>query len=451
MINAAGIGSGLDVNSIISQLMQVERQPLAGLQKKESQLQSQISAYGKLRSAMDSFKTAMDKLSSTEKFELYSAASSNETVAKATAGATASTGSYSVVVNNLAQNHKMTSAQTTATTQYGGVSVWDSIDFTVGSNSFSVDLYNNGTPMTLAQIRDAINAHPDNASVSATIITGNNGAQQLVLNARQSGYDGRIQLGYGGVMTPGTLGFADANVDSNGVPLTSLQQLDASFVVDGMSVNRASNSISDVISGVTFDLKSVGSSTINVERDNTAVSDTIRSMVDSYNELNKVIKDLRAGELKGDTTLNSIVSQMRTELNTPTATGMFKTLGEVGLLTSRFDGTLEINSATLNNALSTDFSGVAALFGNDKDGMALRLKNLAAGMLSLGDGLLSSRTEGLNSRIKENQKHQDRLEYRLETVEKGYRRQFTALDTLMSQMNATSSALQNQLAALVMK
>lgn len=451
MINAAGIGSGLDVNSIISQLMQVESLPLVSLQKKESQLQSQISAYGKLRSAMDSFKSAMDKLSTTEKFEQHSAASSNEDVLKASAGASASMGSYGVVVNNLAQQHKMTSAQSASTAQFGGVSVWDSIDFTVGSNSFSVDLYNNGTPMTLTQIRDAINAHPDNSSVSATIVTGNNGAQQLVLNASQSGYDNRIQLGYGGVMTPATLGFADANVDANGAPLASLQQLDASFVVDGMSVTRATNSISDVISGVTFDLKSAGSSNITVSRDTAAVTETVKSMVTSYNELNKVIKDLKSGDLKGDSTLNSIVSQLRTEINTPVVAGVFKTMGEVGILTNRTDGTLEVNTTTLENALNTDFSGVASLFGNESDGIAMRLKNLASEMLSLGDGLLTARTDGLNARVKENQKQQDRMEYRLETIEKGYRRQFTALDTLMSQMNATSSALQNQLAALVMK
>lgn len=451
MINAAGIGSGLDVNAIISQLMKVEQQPLTSLQKKQATLQTQISAYGKLRSALDTFNTDMGKLNAASKFELYGATTGTATVLGATANSSAKAGSYNVTVNNLAQSHKMSSAQVASTATFGGTDVADALNFTVGSNSFSVNIHNGGAGMTLAQIRDAINAEATNTSVSVTVVTGNAGIQQLVLNSKTSGYNDRIQLGYSGSVTGATLGLADANVNANGNPLASLTQLDASFSVDGMAITRSTNSVSDVVSGVTLDLKAAGSSTLTVARDNTAVTAAIKGMVDSYNGLQKTINTLKAGDLKGDSTLNGIVSRVRSELNTATVSGTYKTLSEVGILTNRYDGTLEVNSATLDKALANDFSGVASLFGNATDGVAMRLKNVATEMLQSSNGLLASRTDGLNSRVKDNQAQQDRMQNRLDMVEKGYRRQFTALDTFMSQMNATSSALQNQLASLVLK
>lgn len=448
MISSPGVGSGLDVNSIVSQLMTAERQPLTRLQTQEKKLQTQISAYGKLRSSLDKFNTAMSNLSSTSKFELYKAASGDAKVFDATASSTAKSGSYNITANNLAQSHKMGSATSLSTATFGGTNAADSLDFTVGAQSFSVNIYNAGAGMTLSEISSAINANATNTSLSATVVTGDGGNQQLILTSKTSGYANRVQLAFGGSVTAATLNLADKNVKADGVtPIASLNELDASLSVDGFAMTRSSNSINDVITGVTLDLKAPGTTSLTVNRDTTAVSTAIKGMVDSYNELQKTVGGLKSGDLKGDSTLNNITSRVRSVLNTPTASGVYKTLGEVGILTNRTDGTLEVNQATLDKALAKDFSGVASLFGNGTDGVALRLKNVATEMLKTGAGLLDSRTKGLQERVDSNKSQQERMEYRLTLVEKNYRMQFTNLDTFMGKMNATSAFLTKQLSA----
>ncbi len=444
-ISAAGVGSGLDINSIISQLMALERRPLSALQSKQATFESQLSAYGRLKSALSTFQSAMDALSATSKLKHYKASSSDEAVLAASASASASPGTYQVVVSaQLAQNHKLASS---AYTDAGTVVGTGTLTISVGSESFSVaiDSANN----TLAGIRDAINAAADNTGVSATIINVTGGSR-LVLTAAESGAANALTVAVSG---DGDGNDANASGLSNliwsAAGTKNLSQVDAAqdaaFTVDGFAATSASNTVADVIPGVTLNLKAAGTATVKVERDDVKIAETVQSFVDAYNALRKSINDLRAGDLKGDLALNSIQAGILSVINTPASgiTGSFRYLSEVGVSIQK-DGTMKLDASALTDAVGADFSGVTELFANDDQGFAYRLKAVVTGYLAV-DGIVDARQDGLNSRIDSVQDRIAALQARMELVEKRLRAQYSALDSLLGSMRSTGEYLMRQL------
>ena len=443
MITAPGIGSGLDVNGIVTQLMELERQPIEALERKQGQLEAQLSAYGKLKSSLSSFQDAMQELSTLDAFKNYAASSNNEALLMVEAGATAAPGNYTINVNRLAEHHKMNSSEFLDTDTFGG-NAGDALSIQVGAdpaNTISVDL---STARTLGEIRDAINSDANNPGVSATIINGNDGNQKLVLTADDSGQASALTLTYAGTLDDAAFGFQTIN-DIGG----DLSLLDAEVAVDGYVINRSGNTISDVISGVTLDLKKAEPGTdiqISIDRDLEATRESVQAFADAYNELRSSIKSLRSGQLEADGSLLQMERQLLNVMNNPPTEGVFKHLSEVGVSVQK-DGTLTVNDTRLNSALENDFSGVAELFAKEGTGYARRFDDLVEGWLGV-DGLVQSRTDGLDARIERFEDRQIAMERRLEQVEARYLAQFSALDSLMSQLQGMSSYLSQQLAAL---
>lgn len=445
LISAAGVGSGLDINSIISQLMALERRPLGALQGKQATFESQLSAYGRLKSALATFQSTMDALSATSKFKHYQASSSAEDVLTVSASAEASPGTYQVVVSSqLAQNHKLASS---AFSDAGAVVGTGTLTISVGGESFNVVI--DGGNNTLAGIRDAINAATDNAGVSATIINVTGGSR-LILTARDSGA--------ANVLTVAVTGDGDNDDgDANGLSTLvwsvagtqNLSQLDAAqdaaFTVDGFAASSASNTVSGVIPGVTLTLKSPGSVTVSVARDETKIAQTVQEFVDAYNALRKSINDLRAGELKGDLVLNSIQAGVLSVINTPASgiSGSYRYLSEIGVSLQK-DGTMKLDARALSDAERVDFAGVVELFANANQGFAYRLKAAVTGYLA-ADGIVGAREDGLNSRIHSVQERIATLQVRMELVEKRLRAQYSALDSLLGSMRSTGEYLARQL------
>jgi flagellar hook-associated protein 2 len=441
-ITAAGVGSGLDIESIVTQLMSIERQPLTALQKKESDYKAQLSAFGRLKGALSSFQDAMKELSTLDKFRVYSSTSSDENVLTATADSTAAAGSYSVQIDRLAQNHKEGSAEFADTDTFGG-SAGDSLDLTVGTSTLSVDL---STAQTLSQIRDTINSDANNPGVTATILNTGTGTQRLILTADESGYDNRVQLSYGGTLTSTTFNFGTLNTDSSAATLTDLTQLDASYSIDGIALTSATNAVTGVMDGITLDLKQTGSADLTLSRDTDKITESTQAFVDAYNNLQNTIKDLRAGNLSGDSTLTSIQSQLRNEINTEPSglSSSYTTLYSVGISTDAKTGELLFDSADFETALNTDFSGVTDLFANDAQGYAFRFQDMADTLLK-SDGLIDTRQDGLNTRISDVQDREVDMQYRLDLKEKALRSQYAALDGLVGRLNSTSQFLAAQL------
>lgn len=437
-ITAAGVGSGLDIENIVSQLMSLERRPLVALQNKVSSAQTSISAYGNLKSAISSFQDKMRDLSTLDAFRQFAATSSDEAVLQASADADAAAGIYSVEISRLAQNHKLGSNEFAETATAGGTA-GDALTLTVNGESMTVDL---SSARTLTSLRDAINSADDNPGVTATILNTGGGNQRLILTADESGYDNRVQLSYGGSIGAGTFGFATTNRDTDGNAIGGLTELDAAFNIDGFDLTAATNNVSDVIDGLTFELKGVGSSTLVLERDNEAIEKSAKAFVDSYNSLLSTINDLKGDELAGDSLLPSISRALRDVLNTSPVglTGTFSALSQVGIKTNSTSGRLELDSGDFSDALNDDFSSVAELFAHDDQGFAFRFDALADYYLDL-DSPIAGRVDGLNSRIRRLQNDESSMEFRLERKEAALRAQYASLDTLIGSLQSTSTFL----------
>lgn len=441
-ITAAGVGSGLDIESIVSQLISLERRPLQALQQRESQYNTELSAFGRLKSAFSTFQSSMSALSDPAKFRIFSAVSSDSSVLSASADSTAAAGTYAIQIDRLAQNHKQGSGEFADTNTFGGTA-GDALNLTVGTGTLSVDL---STAKTLSGIRDAINSDASNPGVTATILNTGTGVQRLILTADKSGYDSRVQLSYGGTLNSATFNFATANKDALGATLADLTQLDAAYSVDGFALTSASNKVTGVIGGITLNLQTVGSADLTLSRDTAKITDSAKELVDAYNVLQSTLNNLGSNELEGDSTVRSLVSQLRSVINTaPTGlTGNYTTLFSVGISTDATNGNLKFDAVDFEAALDADFNGVADLFSNNNQGYAFRFEALAATMTE-ANGLIDSRQDSLKGRISDIQDKQDNFEYKLGLREKALRAQYASLDSLIGSLNSTSRYLSAQL------
>ncbi|MFC6806053.1 flagellar filament capping protein FliD [Methylophaga thalassica] len=191
-ISSLGVGTGLDLESIVTGLMDIERQPLDRLESKQSTINAQISAYGSFKSKLSTFQSAMESLSSASSFKVFQANSQDEDLFTATATSTAATGSYNIDVTQIATRDKLASS---AFTDYNTTVGEGTLTISVGSESFDVTIDSSNS--SLAQIRTAINNASENTGVTASIITDDSGAR-LVLTSNETGTDNAISVSVSG-------------------------------------------------------------------------------------------------------------------------------------------------------------------------------------------------------------------------------------------------------------
>lgn len=536
--------TNLDVNSIVTQLMMVERQPIDKLNLREASYQAKLSAYGSIKSAVSSFDTAVRSLNSTAKFQSLKATPSDATIFSATATSIAVAGTYNLEVSSLAQSQKLIavgqSSNTTAlgagssttvtfdfgtitgntfdaaTGKYGAAlssaattnndpnitvtstanlavgaavsgtgipvgatitSITDATHFVIsanatatgspgdikagatfasngnGSKSITIDSSNN----TLQGIRDAINAAK--IGVTATILNDGDATApyRLSLSSDNSGVSNSIKVTVDGDGTIDSL-LAHNPADDSGQNLSeTITASNANLKVNGVAVSKASNSVSDVIHGVTLNLlkETTTQVKLTVARDNEAINSSIAGFVKAYNDLAKIFKDMSAYDpetkksaiLQGDTTVRTLQAQLRGILGTAVggSTATLRTLSDVGVSFQK-DGSLAINQSKLDGAIAANFSEIASLF-TSANGYVTKLNNWTTSVLA-SDGTLTARTEGIGKTITDIGRQRSTIEKRLVSVEQNYRRQFTSLDTMLSSMNQTSVFLTQQLAQL---
>lgn len=446
-LTASGIGSGLDVNSIVTQLMQVEQQPLTALAAKQSGINSKISAYGQLSNVLSSLKTAASALNSSSTFKTFTTTFSDTTFGTAAASASAVAGTYNVSVTQLAKAH------TLATTAFVGGSsstvVGDgTLSITSGSNTFSLTIDSSND--TLGGIRDAINKSTANTSISASIITDSNGAR-LVLSGKNTGAANAISV----AVTPsgGTGLNALSYVSGTQNMVSGNPAQDALLTVNGISISSASNTVSGAIAGVDLTLtKDSGSAVLTVARDNAVITTAATNFANAYSKLSATVKSLTAYNattqtgsiLTGDGTTSLILARVRGALNAQHSelTGSYSALSQIGL-TIQSDGSMAVDSTKLLAAVNKNLGDVQSVFQAFGKGVADAVDNLTN-----TNGAITSRVNSLNSNIRlmGNQKLQ--IQARLDRIQKSYTRQFSALDSLVGSMTATSNYLTQQLAKL---
>ncbi|MEY4377151.1 MAG: hypothetical protein RJB26_1701 [Pseudomonadota bacterium] len=448
-----GLGSGLDINGLVTQLVQAEGAPRqTSLARKESTLQARLSAFGSFRAAAEKFRSAVARLKDTSSFQARKATSGDTTLFTASAATTASEGSYAVEVVRLAQQHKLASAPVAASTTVVGTGT---LTLTVGTTS--ANLVIDSSNQTLAGIRDAINGMTNNPGVQATIITATDGAR-LVLTATSTGSANAIKV----TQTGGNGGLAALAYDpANSITaLTQLQAAQSSrALINGYSVESATNTVSGALEGVTLTLAAASTpgetETLTVELDKAGTRSAVTDFVAAYNQLSASLKGAgaydattkRGGPLLGDSTLRDFSAAVRRELGSVAGKDgdTFRRLAEVGV-TVQLDGTMAVDSTKLDAALANDFDAVGKVFASD-GGYARRLDGLLERYVGT-TGLIETRTQGLQSSLKDIDAQRTALQARLTGVEARLRKQYNALDGVLAQMKQTSNYLSQQLASL---
>lgn len=455
-ITSAGLGSGLDVNSLVSQLVQAERAPASGrLATRETRVQSKLSAYGSLKSAVAEFQDALKKLKKAETFQARSATSSQDSLVKASASSTASPGSHVVSVEALAQTQKLASAGLASADAVVGTG---KLTISAAGKQFDVDIGSGA--QTLAGVRDAINAATGNPGIRATLVTATTGTH-LVLTAAGSGTAQGMTIA---VTTTGSdtgnlaqLAY-DPNAGSN--PMTvKAEAVDARIKLDGFTLTSADNSFEQGIDGVTLTVTKADPGTpvnIVVAEDKAASRQAIDQFVTSFNKLQGKLGELTAynpttksaGQLQGDAVTMRLASALRNELNTALsgADADLDTLAELGISSAAKGGTLSVNSSKLDGILASRFDDIAQLFSGD-NGLAARMNKMLDGYAG-NQGVIQSRTESLQGEAKILGNQREALNLRMSQLEARYTEQFTALDSLMSGLSNTSAFLTRQLANL---
>lgn len=474
-IMVGGIGSGLDVNGLVSQLVSAEAGPATSrLNRREANLQAELSAIGTFKSALSEFKSAVAGLTSPSKFEGMKSTVANTDYFTASATSIAQPASYSVEVKKLAQGQKLA---TSADSAFAAVTD----TFGKGSVTFEFGSYDGGTfsdnpdksktlsfdtEVSLEGMRDAINEA--DFGVKASIVNDGNG-YRLVLSGADTGAENALRISVSGDGDGNDTDDAGLSrlafsleTGSTTAGKETLAAQDAEVVVDGLTVTNASNTLTEVVQGVTLTLKKPGEATsLDVTEDTATATGAVKAFVDAYNKLAETTQSLTSyntetrekGALLGDAAVRSVTGQLRGILGSAfgDTSAAFRTLSELGISTER-DGTLKLDSSKLQTAIETDAAGVAALFSRGTDdtapeGIADRLDGVLSGVLNSG-GTLDSRTTSINNRISEIGDQRETLGRRLETLETRYRAQFTAMDELVSQLTATGNFLTQQLAGL---
>jgi len=471
-ISSAGIGSGLDVSSIVTSLMAVEKQPLTKLQTVASTMQTKLSAFGQMQSFVSSFRDAAAQLQSASAYAVTTAISSDATSVGASSTTKAVPGSYAVSVTSLASTQSTVSAsgQFTAGTDAVGtgsitisLGTWSTgqTSFTAKSGGTDVVIPIGASDNTLAGIRDKINAA--NAGVSATLVTDATGTRLALQSSATGAANGfRVSVSDDDGNNTDALGLSrlafDPPSSTTGTTLTQ-SAANTKASINGIAVETTGSTLSDVVDGMTFNLSKVTTApvTVSVTRNTDSVKSLVTNFVASYNALASFLSSATsydastktAALLQGDATTTGLQNQLRSMVSQAgKASTTFGTLSDIGLEFQK-DGRLKVNDTKLSAALSKLPELTKAMTNVDlatptNNGFAKSLTSWADALLAT-NGSLTGKTKSIQSQIASNQKDQDKLNDRLTAIEARIRAQYTSLDKTMSNANALSKYVTQQI------
>lgn len=386
-MSSLGMGSGLDIRSIVDQLVAAERAPMQGrLDRKEVGLQSRLSAYGALKGALSKFRDTVGDLTDISTFQAMKATSSDEDAVAVSASSGAQTGRFDIEVSTLAESQSVASKAFSATNaavgsgklvfKFGTVTADDGSGFTQnaerGSKTVTIEPGSN----TLSDVRDAVNAAE--IGVTASIINDGSG-ERLIFTAADTGADNGFTIEAqddDGVAGDGTglsqLAFDGTNADMS---RTRAGQ-DAQLNINGLAITRSGNEIDDAIEGVTFDLKTTTTSrvTVDVATDVSSVKGKIMGFVAAFNEFQGQVRKLtsynadtqQGSALTGDALARNVTSALRRTMTESLGVlegSAIRALSDLGIMTKR-DGSLEVDSDKLDDALKDNFDLVGAMFAS---------------------------------------------------------------------------------------
>ncbi len=471
-ITSLGIGSGLDLNSIVTQLVALERRPLTQMQAQANTMQTKVSSFGQISSLFSSLQDASTALTGTDLWKQAAVNSSDSGSVTVSGGAGAPAGTYAVSVQSLASSQTLSSTAVygaatdtvgsgTLTIQLGS---WDGAQsaFTAQSGSSAITV-NVAAGDSLQTVADNINAQK--AGVTAALVTDASGVRLSLTSSATGAANGfKVDASDDGSVTTGAgLGALAYDPEAGSGTMQFVQASgNASATVNGIAVTSASNTLSGVVSGVQLTLQKVTTSPVNVSvaPDSSGVGNAIKTFVNAYNALNNYLSAQTAynattkvgGPLQGDSAATSLEQRLASVLGaTSSASGTYTRLSDLGLETQR-DGTISINQTKLTSALANLPELKTAFATNDgsnaaNNGFGTRFLNLADQALGSG-GLLGTRTTTLQKMISQNSDDQNALNDRVDNFQTRLIAQYTAMDTKVAQLKSVSDYVTQQLALM---
>ena len=479
MITATGLGSGLDIDALVAGLVAAESQPpTQRLLSQEAATTSEIAGYSRLSAALSALESSVSTLNASSAFTSQTVLSDNynEVVPILSGTSTASIGTYEVAVTNLAAAQTLASSTFSATDAVVGTGTltiaigtptyvsaetdtYSSFSATTPGSEVAITIDNSNN--TLAGVRDAINAA--SAGVTASIVKDGTD-YRLLISADTEGVANSISMsvsGDGDGDDTGASGLSALAFDDSVSQMTlTARAVDAAFSINGLALTSSTNSVTDVLDGLSLTLKDVTSAvTVTVGYDDASIADTVNSFVSAYNSAITTLADLTsydaasgiAGVLQGDSLARSAMTAIRTVVGSQVSgiSGAITRLGEVGV-SSNTDGTLSLDRTEFTTALQSSRDDVKELFIGDStlsdidDGVAGLLDGAISNFTS-STGLIADKTESLESRIDRIQDDREALDRRIEALEARYYRQFNALDSLIASLTSTGDFLLAQL------
>ncbi len=458
-ISSPGIGSGLDVASIVSQLVAIEKQPLTQLQVQAATVQTRISVFGQIKSLVSTLSDAASKLGSLTTFNAVTTASSNTDTVSATAVGGTAVNSFSVKVENLAKAQATASAALlpvggalgagTLRLQLGEWTIVPS-SFTPQSGGGQVDIEVSATD-TVSDVASKINGA--GAGVTATVLNDASG-ERLLLRSNSTGVAAGFELS---IVSDADGDPADAAGLSRLVNGSSIQYAeDARMLINTIPVTSSTNKFENVVSGVTLTAKAVSAdpSEVTVTKDQSVLTQAIDNFVAAYNAVNQAINEQtkydpsskEAGLLQGDATAIGLQNALRGILQSATSGSAYQRLADVGI-TQQLGGDLAVDSAKLDAAINNgdELKNLLRIDNGNAltNGVASKFSAFAQGLLAT-DGLFSSKDASLKRSLELNADDQERLNEKVARVEAALNRRYSALDVQLSSLNALNAYVTQQ-------
>lgn len=462
-ISSPGLGSGIDVKSIVSQLVALEKAPLTQLRTQAAAQQTKLSTFGSIKSQVAALEDAAGRLSKTSAWDVFKASSSKSDSVGVSASTGAAPGTYSVEVSKLAQGQSTvsTSVPTGATMGAGTLSIqlgrWDGDAFNAGAKAPLTLTIKEGES-SLTQIAAQINGAK--AGVSATVVKDSTG-ERLLVQSSDTGEDNGFQImttptgnGQPGGVNLSRLAYSATNTD--GMTQTQPAQ-NAEATINKVPISSASNRLTDTLPGLSFDLQQVTTEPvrITVSNDQAALKKNVQAFVDAYNTLNTTLTTATrydeaskvAGPLQGDSTAVGLQTALRGMMRSVTAGGSLSRLSDAGL-EIQAGGRLGINQTKLDGALEK-LDDLKNLFTSStgeptNQGFGLKVRDFARG-LNQTDGIISNRNAALQASIKRNAQEQEKVNVKAARAEVRYLAQYNAMDASVGKLNGLSAFVTQQI------
>jgi flagellar hook-associated protein 2 len=453
-ITVSGPVTGINTESIVTALVNAEQAPKQSQINKQTQTSTaQLSSIGKIQAALDAFRGAMDNMTKDASIGGMTATASDASISTVTLGAGASTGTYALIVSQLATASKVASKTYAggASTVINSTASATSLTLSQSGKNYSVNV---PAGATLQQVRDSINSQYTSAGLSANILTDSTGSR-LVMTSTNTGAGTDITIGGDSGLEVGTsvLGGAPQN---------------AKYTIDGTAQESQSNNLTDAISGVSIKLTGVSAmssdgtnrvaSTISVSRSTDTLKSSVKGFVDTYNALVTAMNTETAvttnadgtttgAALTGDSTMRNLQSALRSQLNALSGSGTLKSLAQFGVNTDQKTGKLSIDDKMFSAAVLTNPTDIGGIFNGD-NGLLARMKSATDSYALSNTGIFASRSTTLSSNLKDLQSQQDSLTTRMAALKTSLTAKYTTMNNLVAQLTSQRTSVMTTLDSL---